>query len=84
MWCATSLAVPGDTAWYLTEAPDRERILIAAVIGVGTGKSKRPFCSCAISTESRCPRRMVTEDDEMSPAQDPGLDPVWPGAEKVY
>ena len=84
VWCATSLAVPVDTAWYLTEAPDRERILIAAVVGVGIGKSKRPFCSCVISTESRRPRRMVSEVGEMSPAQDPDSIAAWPGAANVY
>ena len=84
VWWATSLSAPVDTAWYVTEAPDRERILIAPVVGVGIGKSKRPFCSCVISTESRCPRRMVKELGEMSPAQDPDSIAAWPGAEKVY
>jgi hypothetical protein len=84
VWCATNLSVPVDTAWYVTEAPDRERILIAPVVGVGIGKSKRPFCSCVISTDSRCPRRMVNEVGEMSPAQDPDSIAAWPGAEKVY
>ena len=37
-----------------------------------------------ISTESRCPRRMVKELGEMSPAQDPDSIAAWPGAEKVY
>jgi hypothetical protein len=71
VWCATSLAVPVNTAWYVTEAPDRERILIAPVVGLGTGKSKRPFCSCVISTDSRCPRAMVKDVGEIIPAQDP-------------
>jgi len=84
VWRATSLAVPVDTAWYVTEAPDRERILIAAVVDVGIGKSKRPSCSCVTLTESRCPRRMVNEAGEMSPAQDPDLIAAWPGAENVY
>ena len=84
VWCATSLAVPVDTAWYMTEEPDRERILITGVVGVGIGKSKRPSCSCVISTESRCPRRMVKEVEEMSPAQDPDSIAAWPGAAKVY
>jgi hypothetical protein len=84
VWCATSLAVPVDTAWYVTEEPDRERILIAGVVGMGIGKSRRPFCSCVISTESRCPRRMVNEVEEMSPAQDPDSIAPRPGAAKVY
>jgi hypothetical protein len=79
-----SPVVPVDTAWYVTEAPDRERILIAAAVGVGIGKSKRPFCLCVVSTESRCPRRMVSEVDEMSPAQDPDSTAVWPAADQVY
>ena len=84
VWCATSIAVPVDTAWYVTEEPDRERIVIAGVVGVGIGKSKRPFCSCVISTESRCPRRMANEVEEMSPAQDPDSIAAWPGAAKEY
>src|SRR5258707_202535 len=81
---ATSLSVPVKTVWYETEAPDLEISLIAPVVGVGIGKSKRPFCSCLISTESRCPRRIVKAVGEMSPAQDPDSIAARPGAEKVY
>jgi hypothetical protein len=68
----------------MTEEPDGERIVIAGVVGVGIGKSKRLFCSCVISTERRRPRRMVNEVEEMSPAQDPDAIAAWPGAAKVY
>jgi hypothetical protein len=73
-----------DMAWYVIEASDRAMSLIAALEGAGTGKSKRPSRSCAISTENRWPRRTVNEVDEMSPAQDPAWIAAWSGAETVY